>query len=196
VACLADATYLRPTRQPSGRTLDEGGSTVGEIQRGYSLEKRILAALPEAVVAIDLEHKIIFWSLFAQHFYGWRADEVIGRDAVELLVEEQLRPQARQVLNRLQSDGTWDGEFTMQPREGRPFAAAIRAEALRDERGVLVALVGFAVAATPQIADAAAPPYERETAGAKETLWPLLALAVLMSILSTILLLADRVWPP
>src|SRR3954468_21203124 len=118
----------------------------GDMPRSFGVERGILAALPEAVVAIDLQHKIIFWSPFAERFYGWSADQVIGRDAVDLLVQEQLRPQARQVLKRLQVQGTWDGEFTMQPREGRSFAAAIKAEALYDDSGMLIGLVGFAVA--------------------------------------------------
>src|SRR3954468_16011663 len=142
----------------------------GEMQRSFGVESGILAALPEAVVAIDLQHKIIFWSPFAERFYGWSAGEAIGRDAVDLLVQEQLRPQARQVLKRLQDQGWWDGEFTMQPRAGRPFAAAIKAEALRDDGGMLIGLVGFAVPAEPHISGAASVE-QGETAEGTETLW-------------------------
>src|SRR4029079_3890555 len=124
----------------------------------------VLAALRDAVVAIDLQHKIIFWSPSAERLYGWGADEVMGRDAVDLLVQEELRPQAREVLKRLQSEETWDGEFTMQPRQGRPFAAAISAQALFDDRGRLVGLVGFAVPARPQ---PAASPGDDESADDK-----------------------------
>ena len=50
----------------------------------------ILEIIPDALVVIDIEGRILIFSKMAEQMFGYRADEVIGRD-VELLIPERDR---------------------------------------------------------------------------------------------------------
>ena len=43
-----------------------------------SWETRLLQALADAVIAVDLELRVTYWSPAAEQLYGWTASEAVG----------------------------------------------------------------------------------------------------------------------
>ena len=43
------------------------------------LQARMLDAVGDAVIAVDTDHRIIFWNEAATRTYGWKPEEVIGQ---------------------------------------------------------------------------------------------------------------------
>ena len=60
------------------------------------LQARLLDAVGDAVIAVDSDHKIIFWNEAATRTYGWKPEEVIGRSTLEVTVPEVSKKDARQ----------------------------------------------------------------------------------------------------
>jgi len=58
----------------------------------------ILEHANDAVVSIDQNARIIQWNRAAEQLFGWRFDEAIGRDAIELLAPIHQRESTRRLL--------------------------------------------------------------------------------------------------
>src|SRR5271154_5367868 len=99
-------------------------------------ERRILeqaALLDEARDAIcvnDLDQRILFWNRSAERVYGWAANEALGRNANQLLCQDQV---ALTALKTLIQRGEWNGELQQTTRAGQKLVVASRWTLIRDE---------------------------------------------------------------
>jgi PAS domain S-box-containing protein len=70
----------------------------------------VVAHLPSAVVAVDLDGRIQHWSSGAERIYGWSAAEAVGQRIRELiLIGEERRTD--EVRARTLAGSEWVGEF-------------------------------------------------------------------------------------
>ena len=65
------------------------------------LQARMLDAVGDAVIAVDTDHKIIYWNEAATRTYGWKPEEVIGHNTVEVTVPEISKEDAQKILAQL-----------------------------------------------------------------------------------------------
>src|SRR4030095_8090098 len=77
-----------------------------------------------------------------EQLYGWRADEVLGRNITNVTVNEVTREQATKIMAALAQGDRWTGEFQVQRRDGSTFPALIANAPVRDPQDNLVAVVG------------------------------------------------------
>lgn len=59
-----------------------------------NLEAALLRAIDQAVIATDLDGTIIFWNRFAEELYGWKSEEVLGQNILEVTPTAQSRDAA------------------------------------------------------------------------------------------------------
>lgn len=104
----------------------------------------VLDAISRAVVATDTAGSIVYWNTGAERLYGWRAEEALGRDIVELLVPQSLVDQANEILEKVGVGEDWSGEFLIRHKDGHTCEIAIVHRAVIDEQGHVVAVVGEA----------------------------------------------------
>jgi PAS domain S-box-containing protein len=104
----------------------------------------VLDAISRAVVATDTAGSIVYWNTGAERLYGWRAEEALGRDVVELLVPQSLVDQANEFLEKVGVGEDWSGEFLIRHKDGHTREIAIVHRAVIDEQGHVVAVVGEA----------------------------------------------------
>ena len=124
---------------------DESGRRQGvlwvarDITERRQAERRILeqaALLDEARDAIcvnDLDQRILFWNRSAERLYGWAANEALGRNANELLCQDQV---ALTALKTLIQRGEWNGELQQTTRSGQKLVVASRWTLIRDENRI------------------------------------------------------------
>ena len=55
------------------------------------LQARMLDAVGDAVIAADTNYKIIYWNDAATKTYGWKMEEAIGRDLIDVATPEDLK---------------------------------------------------------------------------------------------------------
>jgi len=91
----------------------------------------------DAVIATDLEYRIQSWNRAAENIYGWRAEEVIGRSAVDVL---QTRHESEQERERIVSEflkhGHWSGEFLQHHKNGHELYILGSTTLFKDEKGM------------------------------------------------------------
>src|SRR6185437_373526 len=82
----------------------------------------------------DLDHNILFWNKGAEKIYGWTAEEVIGKNAGELLYKERSGhfDAARHAIIQ---NGEWNGELHQTRRDGAEIIVESRWTLVRGEQG-------------------------------------------------------------
>jgi PAS domain S-box-containing protein len=111
----------------------------------HKMTFRILESLTHAVIATDVNGKIIYWNAAAETLYGWSADEILGRDILEITPTEENKAQAAEVMNALSQGESWTGEFMVRHRNGRVFPAFVTDTPITDEDGQVIGVVGLSL---------------------------------------------------
>ncbi|HEX8559503.1 MAG TPA: ATP-binding protein [Pyrinomonadaceae bacterium] len=106
--------------------------------------RHILDAVEQAVIATDLEGRVTYWNRHAERLYGWAAEEVVGRNVLELTPADADASRAAEIMSRLAAGETWSGEFNLRRRDGSVFPAHVTDTPIHDAGGNLVGVVGVA----------------------------------------------------
>jgi len=56
---------------------------------------------PLAIIVFDDKGRIVDWNKMAEEIFGWKREEALGNDIIELLVPEPLKGQMRQIAKRI-----------------------------------------------------------------------------------------------
>ncbi len=94
----------------------------------------LLDKAQDAIGVRDLEHGLIYWNKGAQHLYDWMAEEVIGKNADELLYKEEshnLIEAKKSVIEK----GEWIGELHQVTKDGKEIIVESRWSLIRDNEG-------------------------------------------------------------
>jgi PAS domain S-box-containing protein len=114
------------------------------------LHAQLLNAVEQAVLAVDLTGRIIFWNRFAERLYGWTENEAQGRNIAELLAAPLLMEAARANMGPLRRGENWSGEFLLQRRDGTAFVAHVNATLIQDDQNTLMSIVAVSRDSTAQ----------------------------------------------
>jgi PAS domain S-box-containing protein len=125
----------------------------------------LLEAVRQAVIVTDLGGSITYWNSIAEDLYGWKAEEVIGKQIVDVTPALSRAEHAEEIMETLRAGKSWGGPFTVRHRNGREFEALVIIAPLL-QKGTLSGIIGISIPVTeqPAFGDAADPltPRERE----------------------------------
>jgi two-component system CheB/CheR fusion protein len=105
-------------------------------------KSNMLNAIGEAVIATDLQGKITYWNEAAEHTYGWKSSEVIGKNVVDVTPDEDSKLHAAAIMAALKVGKCWSGEFLVLHRDGHQFPAKVTNTAILDDQGNLTGIIG------------------------------------------------------
>lgn len=94
----------------------------------------LLETISDAVVASDLDYTIKSWNPGAERLYGWSAQEVIGKNATELLKTQELDDQTF-------IDGKWHGEVIHTRKDGKEIHMWVSTAIVPDKDDQAIGLV-------------------------------------------------------
>jgi PAS domain S-box-containing protein len=118
----------------------------GELTNKYAnFFVQLLGAVKQAVIATDLNGLVIYWNRFAEELYGWQAEEVIGKNILEINTLPMSREQADEIMSRLGRGENWEGDFVVKRKNGEHFLAHVANAPIYDEKQKLVGIVGFSL---------------------------------------------------
>ncbi|HUP45058.1 MAG TPA: PAS domain S-box protein [Thermoanaerobaculia bacterium] len=103
---------------------------------------RLLDSVREAVVATDTQGRITFWNRFAEELYGWKREEVVGRNFLELVPAAASTEEAAAIFEAMRRGESWSGELVEQTRSGREFSALVTNSPIFDAEGRPIGIIG------------------------------------------------------
>jgi PAS domain S-box-containing protein len=112
------------------------------------LESHLLERVDAAVMAVDLQGRILFANRYAETLYGWSPEETIGRLASEvsgIAIEPHV---AVEIMEALDKGGSWEGTFEVRSKDGSLLSVHAVNSPLYDSKGQLSGIVSLAIDAT------------------------------------------------
>jgi PAS domain S-box-containing protein len=95
----------------------------------------VLENVSDAIISTDENFLITSWNLTAEKMYGWIAEEVIGKNAIELLQTECIGPDNSEMFEYIIKNSTFRGEIIQKARDGTSICLESTLIAMKDENG-------------------------------------------------------------
>jgi len=96
----------------------------------------------DSVYITDMDNKIIFVNRAFCETYGYKEEDVIGKDSSILWIEKLQIEKTRSVFRVVES--AWEVGFYHKRKDGSPFPVSLSRSSIRDANGDEVAVVGVA----------------------------------------------------
>ncbi len=129
-------TELRETNKILQAEINEHKQAEEKIREQAAL----LDKAQDAIGVRDLEHRLIYWNKGAQRLYGWTAEEIIGKDADELLYKEES-PNLIEAKKSVIEGGEWKGELGQITKDGKEIIVESRWTLMRDNEGKPISIL-------------------------------------------------------
>ena len=115
-----------------------------EADKSRQILAYIVDSSVDAIIAKNLDGKIVSWNRGAEQMYGYTAEEAIGQPLSVLVPPEGKEEFQLLEASLLQGRGLAQYETVRLARDGRRIAVALSVCALRDETGKVVGTSGIA----------------------------------------------------
>ncbi len=102
----------------------------------------ILEQIENAVIVTNLEGKVTYWNKKAEELYGWKEEEVLGENIVDVTPSLASKDQAEEIMEKLQKGEKWSDEFLVQRKDGTEFNAIVTDAPIYNEDGEITGIVG------------------------------------------------------
>jgi len=145
---------IRTVLWNSANVYDEGrGRILATIAQGQDITERkeaegqvnfqasLLNQVRNAIIATDLDGRIIYWNHFSEILYQWKAEEVLGKSIAETIVPAHRRSRIKEVIEEIVRCGYLEQEFMVQRKDGSLFPALYVFNMIKDQKGQYI---GFA----------------------------------------------------
>ena len=128
--------------------ISDDGSIRGFVVLGHDITERKAAEeelryhatisqnIADAVIGTDLEYRIKSWNKGAEKLYRWKAEEVIGKLAREIIPTEFLHPDTSIDWQKsLPENGFWKGEIIQKRKDGMAVSVLASVAYVKDSEG-------------------------------------------------------------
>jgi PAS domain S-box-containing protein len=102
---------------------------------------RLLDAVGHAVIATDLQGRVIYWNSAAERTYGYSAAEMLG-NSLRRIVPDDMDDYADEIMAKVRAGESWSGEFLVKHKNGTVFPVLVTDDVIRDSRGEVIGIVG------------------------------------------------------
>jgi PAS domain S-box-containing protein len=74
-----------------------------------------------AVIATNIAGAVVYWNERAESLFGWRTDEALGRNILDVIPTRNSLDEATRIMEQLGRGETWNGPFIVQRSDGTPI---------------------------------------------------------------------------
>ncbi len=106
-----------------------------EAEERIRKQAALLDKARDAIIAYDMDGRVVYWNKSAERITGWSAKEMRGQHARERLYTDEQRAKLDDCWERLQSEGEWKGELHQQTKDGDEIIIESRWTLVREADG-------------------------------------------------------------
>src|SRR5919199_4128863 len=103
-----------------------------QVEQKIREQAALLDVTTEAIFVQGLNNKILFWNKGAERLYGWKAQEVLGKNASQLLFAESLPKRHKEIHKTLAKKSEWLGELHKVTKDGKKIIVESRWTLIRN----------------------------------------------------------------
>lgn len=111
-----------------------------QAQQKIQEQAALLDIITDAIIVRDLQNQILYWNKTAEKIYGWRAEEVMGKNAWEIL-SPQLSQEFTAALEAVLRHGSWWGELSKFTNSGKKLIIHSRWILMYDSAGLPLSIM-------------------------------------------------------
>lgn len=106
------------------------------------LQAIMLNSVAQAVIATDKVGHIIYANNFTETLYGWKPEEILGKNIIEVTPSEASYSETVEIFNELLKGKSWSGEFETKHKDGTILSTFVTDSPFFDDNGQLIGIVG------------------------------------------------------
>ena len=100
-------------------------SDLATIAEAVVRAAREMDSTDSAVIATDNTGTILYWDAFAEALYGWRSEEAIDRNIVDVTPGQMSAAEAASIMREVLAGRPWSGTFLVRHRDGTPIVVHV-----------------------------------------------------------------------
>lgn len=117
-------------------------SAYKKYEDDLKFQSRLLNTIQQSVIVTRPDGQIMYWNKFAEQLYGWKPEEVLGRNIVEITPSALSMEAAIDIMAKLAAGESWAGEFLVRNKLNQPFKVQIHNSPIVDADGKLTGIIG------------------------------------------------------
>jgi PAS domain S-box-containing protein len=106
-----------------------------EAEQRIREQAQLLDKARDAILAHDMDGRIVYWNKSAERLTGWSKDEILGERTHSCLYDPDEEDKLRRCRETLMAEGEWTGELHMRTRDDEELIVESRWTLVRDESG-------------------------------------------------------------
>jgi len=106
-------------------------------------QAKLVEDVSDAIISSDLDFNIVSWNKAAESIYGWKAEEVIGKNIMDTITVEYPYDDQEAVLKQFFEEGFWKGEVIQPRKDGTPINILTSVSLIKDIKGNQVGAVAI-----------------------------------------------------
>jgi len=115
----------------------------GELGSLIVQQAGILDHANDAIIVTDAHYSILAWNRRAEELYGFKKEEVAGKNVIETIVPKDRRGKAARAAGALERGGSYCGEFIHVTKDGSKIPVRISVRPILDSSGRKVGFIGI-----------------------------------------------------
>jgi PAS domain S-box-containing protein len=139
---MEDTLEAKNDLEKANLELQEHITKLKKADEELRFDSMILTAVGQAVIATDINGLITYWNNAAEIIYGWKYDEIIGKNIIEVTPSEHTKEQADQIMDTLKNGETWSGEFYVKGKNKTSFPVYLTDSPVLDKDGKFIGIIG------------------------------------------------------
>ncbi|MCC5651419.1 response regulator [Nostoc sp. XA013] len=112
-----------------------------QVEEKIREQAALLDITSDAILVKDFDNQIRFWNQGAEHLYGWKATEVIGKNVKQILYLPETSSQIQDIYANIAKSGFWHGELHQVNKKGQDVIVASRWTLMRDRNGQAISIL-------------------------------------------------------
>jgi PAS domain S-box-containing protein len=124
------------------KSLGEESNVSQELREQPRFQGQLLNSVREAVIATDLDGRILYWGKGARDLYGYASEEVIGKQ-VTIIVPPSRQAAVKDHMAQVFHSGFWAGETFGRRKNGSTFTAETAVSLANDSEGNRIGFIGI-----------------------------------------------------
>jgi len=121
-----------------------------KVEEKICFQSNMLNAVGQAVIATDMNGKIVYWNHAAEQVYGWSKAEMIGHSAMELVPEDHAIMPKGEMEKLLKVEKSFSGEAVFKRRDGERLSVLLNLNLIFNDSGEAVGILNVSTDITEQ----------------------------------------------